>query len=211
MRALPEVRRVARLVARTHRVRSHELIEECEQIACQALVEAFPGFDPSRGVPLVHFAWKRVVGAVRDWILRESSPPRAGTDAAGEIADALRFESDPFEDESVTRERLSGYCRALSIARFLGDRPELLEAGPHDTFERAEALEALLQALGSLDERERRLLALRYGSELSWAKVGEELRVHEKFAQRLDERLRERLGRTLREQGICEAPPAEGE
>ncbi|WP_044966253.1 hypothetical protein [Sorangium cellulosum] len=50
-----------------------------------------------------------------------------------------------------------------------------------------------------------------YGGDLSWAKVGEELSVHEKFAQRLDERLRERLGRALRQQGICEAPPAEGE
>ncbi|WP_434042346.1 sigma-70 family RNA polymerase sigma factor [Sorangium cellulosum] len=207
MRALPEVRRVARLVARTHRVRSRDLIEECEQIACQALVEAFPGFDPSRGVPLLHFAWKRVVGAVRDWILRESSRSRAGTDAAGEIADALRFDSDPFEDDHVTRDRLWGYYRALSLARFLGDRPELVEAGPHDALVRAETREALLQALGGLDERERRLVALRYEGDLSWAKVGEALRVNEKFAQRLDER----LGQALREQGISEAPPAQGE
>ncbi|WP_437894302.1 sigma-70 family RNA polymerase sigma factor [Sorangium sp. So ce124] len=210
-RTLPEVRRIARTVARTYGVRAHDVVEECEQIACQALVEAFSGFDASRGVPLLHFAWKRVVGAVRDWIAREASPSRAGVDAGDDVADALRFDSDPFESDSATRERLSGYCRALSVARFLGDCPELLDAGPHDALVRAEALDALVQALDRVDERERRLIALRYGSDLSWAKVGEELSVHEKFAQRLDERLRERLGRALRQQGICEAPPAEGE
>ncbi|WP_437990154.1 sigma-70 family RNA polymerase sigma factor [Sorangium sp. So ce145] len=211
VRALPEVRRIARTVARTYGVRARDVIEECEQIACQALVEAFSGFDASRGVPLVHFAWKRVVGAVRDWIAREASPSRAGVDAGDQVADALRFEGDPFESDGATLERLSGSCRALAFACFLGDCPELLDAGPHDALVRAETLDALAQALDRADERERRLIALRYGGDLSWAKVGEELSVHEKFAQRLDERLRERLGRALRQQGICEAPPAEGE
>ncbi|MGK3989976.1 sigma-70 family RNA polymerase sigma factor [Sorangium sp. So ce136] len=203
-------RHVARTTARVHGVRTPEGLEDCEQMAYQALLEASPGYDPTRGVPFSVYAWKRVAGAVIRLLTREASHRRAGLDAALEAAGSMRDESDPFgDDDTDALNQLKAQCRELVFARFVADTGERLRAHPEDAMARARALEALRTALRGLDEREARLIELRYWQDLSWAKVAAELGVHEKYALRLDEQLRRRLRGDLRASDVDAPPPSE--
>jgi RNA polymerase sigma factor FliA len=209
LQALPNALRVARTIARLHGVRTPEAIDDCEQTACQAILEACPGYDETRG-PLDVFVWKRVAGAVTNWVNREASIRRAGFDAALDATEEMRDTSDPFgDDDADVLGQLKAQCRMLAFTRFTGDTGERLRERPDDALARTRAFEALERALGELSELEAHLVELRYWQELSWAKVGEALGIHEKQAQRLDERLRERLKRNLRARNICEPPPSE--
>lgn len=204
-------RHVARTVARVHGVRARERLDDCEQTAYQALLEACRGYDASRGVPFGVYAWKRVAGAVTNLLSREASARRAGLDAALDAAEAMRDHSDPFgDDDGDALNQLKSQCRALVFARFVADTGERLRAHPEDTMARARAFDALRTALRGLDEREARLIELRYWQDLSWAKVAAELGVHEKYAQRMDERLRKRLRCDLKARDVEEPPPSEG-
>ncbi|AUX39505.1 RNA polymerase sigma factor [Sorangium cellulosum] len=209
--ALPMARHIARRTARIYGVRARQRLDDCEQTACQALLEACPGYDAARGVPFNVYAWKRVAGAVLRSLSREASIRRAGLDAALGAAEAMRDTSDPFgDDDADALAQLQDRCRALAFARFVADSGERLRARPEDALARAQALEALRTALRGLDEREARLIELRYWQDLSWTKVAAELGVHEKQALRLDEQLRRRLRCALEASDVEEPPPSEG-
>ncbi|WP_437897782.1 sigma-70 family RNA polymerase sigma factor [Sorangium sp. So ce124] len=204
-------RHVARTTAQVHGVRTSQRLEDCEQAAYQALLEASPGYDPTRGVPFSVYAWKRVAGAVLRLITREASFQRAGLDAFLDAAESVRDTSDPFSDDDAdARSQLLEPCRALVFARFVAHTGERLKARPEDALTRTRAFEALGIALRGLDEREARLIELRYWQDLSWAKVAAELGVHEKHAMRMDEHLRRRLRGDLQASHVEEPPPSEG-
>lgn len=208
LQALPAALRVARTIARLHGVRTPEAIDDCEQTACQALLEACPGYDEARG-PLEVFAWKRVAGAVTKWVNREASIRGAGLEAALAATEEMRDTSDPFgDDDADALDQLKSHCRTLTFLRFMRDTGELLRERPDDALARARAFEALKLALHGLSDLEMRLVELRYWQDLSWAKVGEALGIQEKQAQRLDERLRERLKSDLLARSIREPPPS---
>ncbi|WP_437734951.1 sigma-70 family RNA polymerase sigma factor [Sorangium sp. So ce1335] len=211
LEALPMARHVARTTARVYGVRTRQGVEDCEQTAYQALLEASPGYDASRGVPFGVYAWKRVAGAVIRLLTREASFRRAGLDAALDAAESMRDASDPFvDDDADALNQLKDQCRALVFARFVADTGERLRAQPDDAVARSQALEALRKALRGLDEREARLIELRYWQDLSWAKVAAALGVHEKYALRMDEQLRRRLRCDLRGSEADAPPPSEG-
>src|SRR5262249_6264374 len=102
--------------------------------------------------------------------------------------------------------QLKGYCRLLTFHRVMGDTRAALQADPDDAMKRVRVLSALQKALGELDEQEKRLIELRYWDELTWEQIAEALRVSDRQAKRIDERLRERLKRDLRHQGVEEIP-----
>lgn len=211
MAALPLARRVARATARIYGVRTRQGIEDCEQTAYQALLEAGLGFDETRGVPLGIYAWKRVAGAVMRQLTRDAPIRRAGAAAALDAAESMRDTSDPFsDDDDDASGQLMGHCRTLAFTRFVGDTGERLRAHPEDALARTRAFEALAGALRGLDEREARLIELRYWQELSWVQVAAALGVHEKYATRMDEQLRKRLRGDLQASHVEEPPPSEG-
>ncbi|AUX20255.1 RNA polymerase sigma factor [Sorangium cellulosum] len=203
-------RHVARTTARVYGVRTRQGLEDCEQTAYQALLEACPGYDATRGVPFGVYAWKRVAGAVMRLLTRESSLRRAGLEAALDAAESMRDTSDLFgDDDADALSQLKDRCRAVVFARFVAETGEHLRAHPEDAVARTQAFEALGKALRGLDAQEARLIELRYWRDLSWAKVAAELGVHEKYAQRLDEQLRRRLRGELRASDIDRPPPSE--
>jgi RNA polymerase sigma factor FliA len=209
LQALPEALKLARALARLRcRVCSRALLEDCEQIASQALLEARPGYDKARG-PFGTYAWKRVAGAVTRLLARERAVQRAGLDDALDASEELRDESDPFGDEDDdARGQLKGFCRLLTFRRVMGDARVTLQEKPEDTLLRARIFQALTEALGELDEQEMRLLELRYWKELTWEEVAKEMGMSDRNAKRIDEQLRERLRRDLRHRGVEEAPPS---
>jgi RNA polymerase sigma factor for flagellar operon FliA len=205
---LPEVHRLAETLARVWHVRTPEGIEDCRQTAAQALLESYPGFDDTRGIPLRVYAWKRVFHAVRALLAREAPMRRGGLEAALDEAETLHDPGDPFAaaDDADALAELKGHSRSITFVRFMGDYRERAQAHPEEALDRAHAFEALKLAFGGLEELEARLLELRYWSDLSWSKVAAALGIHEKYAQRLDEQLRARLKRDLRSRGVHEAP-----
>ena len=72
------------------------------------------------------------------------------------------------------------------------------EAGPQTESDRREQFQALHEALGGLDEQERRAVLLRHFHDATFAEIGEELSVSEATARRLVVRAHARLGETLR-------------
>lgn len=202
-------RHVARRTALFYGVRTPERLEDCEQTAYQALLEACPGYDPARGVPFSVYAWKRVAGAVVRSLTREAPLRRAGLEAALDAAESMRDTSDPFGDgDTDALNQLKDRYRTLVFARFVADVGERLRAHPEDALARARAFEALAAALRGLDAREARLIELRYWQDLSWAQVAAALGVHEKYATRMDEQLRRRLRCDLRASDVEEPPPS---
>jgi len=65
--------------------------------------------------------------------------------------------------------------------------------GPDEQLERARNKRAFLKVLAELPEREREIVALRYGSELSWAEVANSVNLGEANVRKIGERLRGKL------------------
>lgn len=205
---MPLAMRWARTTARIHGVRTRALLEDCEQIACEALLRGQPRYDPERG-PFDIFIWKRVVGAVTKLLRQELAHQRTGFDEALDAAEEMRSANDPFNDEDGdVIASLKEDCRTLIFRRFMGDhrspRPNRLD----DMLLRVEAFAALSTAFGGLDKQEKRFLALRYWEGLSFPQIAEAMGETERQAKRIDQRLRERLRRDLKRQGVEQAPPS---
>lgn len=208
VQSMPWALRLARTTAFFFHVTAPDQLEDCEQVGCQALLEALPGWDPARG-PFDVYAWKRVVGAVTTLVRRELSSRRRGLHDAFDKTDELRDTSDPFEDEDAdVLDSLKGDARSLAFAYFMGDTRIALSERPEDAITRARAFEALAKALGGIDDGEKQLVALRYWEGLPWEDVAVRIGEGVRQANRIDERIRNRLRRGLRQQRIDEAPPS---
>jgi RNA polymerase sigma factor for flagellar operon FliA len=171
-------------------------------------VRAWPSrraYDPSRG-PYPIYAYKRVWGAVLRLLKRERAARRVGVDAGLDAAEELRDTSSPYDEDEEAKDQLKAALRYVTFRRFLGDAGATLAADPENTAIRTRVAQALRNALGALDEVDRRFIELRYWKGLSYAEIGEAMDMNEKAAQRLDERLRQRLSRDLKERGIAEPP-----
>lgn len=203
--AMPMAIQVARTICRRSRVRDSDLVADCEQGACMALQEGLPGYDPSRG-PYPIYAYKRVWGAVLGVLKREHAERRLGMDAGLDAAEELRDTSSPYDDDEEAKDQLKARLRFVTFRRFLSNAREKLAADPENEANRARVAQALREALGELQETDLHFIELRYWEGLSYAKVGEAMGMHEKAAQRLDERLRQRLCRDLKRRGIDEPP-----
>lgn len=209
LQAMPWACRLARKTAREIGVKEPHEIEECEQVACQALVEGEPGYDPSQG-PFENYVWQRVVGAVIRHVNRWERPRRAGLDDALAVTQGLRDTSDPLDDDDAdARAQLMGYCREVSLARGMGDGRAALSERPEDVVLRAQIFDALHNVLGALNEEEKQFLTLHYWGDIGWTQMAILMGKDEKQIRRMDGRLRERLRRGLKERKIDGPPPRE--
>ena len=188
---------LARQLAYRYRDRS-EPVADLHQVACLGLVGAVDRWDHSRGTAFSTFALPTILGALRrhfrdsTWLVR---PPR---DLQELWLDVSRTRDDMWQElgRSPTArdvaERLGVTIEEVSDALQLGatrvaeSLDELLRpddpdgataldraADPDDDYEAAEAVIALEQMSGVLDDRAREVLRLRYGEDLLQREIAE--------------------------------------
>jgi len=190
IRALfPLVRQIAR---RVHRVVSAAELDDLIGDGSLGLIRAVDGFDPSRGSPLEPYARRLILGAMLNGLRRRdpvSERSRRIVRRADERRFALAHERGTLptigelerDDPALRRARIAAYRQAaLSLDAPLppGERrPAAGGAEPaQEAVARVQARE-LQAAIALLPERQRRILALHYGRDLSLHDIGDRLRV----------------------------------
>jgi RNA polymerase sigma factor for flagellar operon FliA len=188
-RLFPLVRHIAR---RVHRVVGAAELDDLIGDGSLGLIRAVDGFDPARGSPLEPYARRLILGAMLNG-LRRRDPVSERSRRIVRRADARRFalaqergtlpsfSELEREDPALRRARIAAYRQAaLSLdAPFPAGEPRLLARGAEpdqEALARAQARE-LHAAIALLPERQRRILSLHYGRELSLHAIGERLRV----------------------------------
>jgi len=190
IRALfPLVRQIAR---RLHRVIGAADLDDLIGDGSVGLIRAVDGFDARRGTLLEPYARKLILGAMLNGLRRRdpvSERSRRIIRRADETRYALAQEIGTLptfgelerDDPSLRRARAAAYQHAvLSLDSRL---PERENAPPAPDMEPGEAVVArartreLMAAIGALPERQRRILFLHYGQDLSLRTIGARLHV----------------------------------
>ncbi|MEC3978856.1 SigB/SigF/SigG family RNA polymerase sigma factor [Amycolatopsis sp. H20-H5] len=209
---------LARNLARKFRNRD-EAMDDLVQIATVGLIHAVDRFDPSHGTDFLAFAVPTISGELRhhfrdnSWSVRV---PRRLKELNANIAAArdeltTRLSRAPKPSEiaahlDVPLEEVYEGLRA-GQGRYGASLDNLLENSPHAGFgardanlDQAELREALRPMLDSLPERERKIVALRFGSGMSQSDIARRVGVSQMQVSRLLtstlEKLREGLGET---------------
>ncbi|MDJ0814337.1 MAG: RNA polymerase sigma factor FliA, partial [Woeseiaceae bacterium] len=199
------VKRIAQhLIAR---LPSNVEIDDLLQAGMVGLLEAARNFDASRGASFETYAGIRIRGAMLDEIRRSDWTPRSvhrkarmvadamrdienaeGRDARDvEVAESLGMSIEEYhqvlKDASGARifsyEELSEVGEVVPTDGNLGRSRNLLEDGPARGLEKSHFREALGDAIASLPERERLVIALYYDEELNLREIGQVLGVSE--------------------------------
>jgi RNA polymerase sigma-B factor len=226
-RYLPLARRLARRYQR-----SEEPLEDLVQVASLGLLKAIDRFDTGRDVAFSSFAVPTILGELkrhfrdRTWSVRvprdlqelalrvdrvvaELSLDKHRAPTVAELAETL----DASEEQILEALRAGGAYHAGSL-----DAPRPGQVNPdvpgesladalgeeEDGFERAEERATLAPLLAHVSSRERLVLTLRFGEDLTQAEIGERIGVSQMQVSRL---IRQALIR-LRA-GLAERPPAE--
>ena len=210
-RYLPATRQLARRYAR-----SHESVEDLAQAATVGLIQAIDRFDLSRETGLSTYAFPTMTGELKRYLRNTRwtiHMPRGMQERTLEVRRATEQLSGKL-DRSPTPAEV-GADLGLTVEEVLeamlaeGARdPTSLEAPRHDDgeaasladsvgegdpgFERVEERSAVAAALRSLPERERRIVELRFGEELTQSEIAERVGVSQMQVSRL---LRRAIGR----------------
>jgi len=179
---------------------SHVLLEDLIHAGILGLIDAVRKFDPSKNVELKHYAKFRIRGAIIDSLRENDWAPRALRKKEREVAQALHeceaeLGREPQESEMAGKlqmsvdefQQLLGEFRMLRFDSFDSETSEetLAEApaaglgvagraqDPLGMCVQAELRQFLIQAIGELPERERRILALYHVREMTMKEVGE--------------------------------------
>ncbi|PUE10244.1 RNA polymerase sigma factor FliA [Limnohabitans sp. T6-20] len=193
---MPMVKRVA--VHLKARLPPFMELDELVQVGMVGLIEAARSFDPTKGFEFEHFALSRVRGAILDEVRRQSFLPRS----------AVAFNKNENEAVHVLAAELGRAPTQVELAQFMGKEIEEFhkergQAKRFETFsmevvndevmsmpgdssmqpevmvEEAEFMEAVVQAIDQLPERERMVMSLYYVEELNLKEIGEVLGVSE--------------------------------
>lgn len=196
---------------------SGEPIEDLVQVACEGLVRAIDGYEPDREIRFSSYATPMILGTLRHHFRDETQAvhmPRGlaeriqkvrtaseqlGTDAEGNGAVPRLAELTGLgEDEIDEALEADAKRRPLSVDRTIGgiedgeSRPLLEAIGASDRgFDEVEA--ALAAESAPLEERERSVLGLRFGRDMSQREVGEELGVSQMQVSRVQRRALRKL------------------
>lgn len=156
------------------------------------LIRAVDTFDDTRGTTLETYARKLILGAmlngvrrldpvserVRRTLRRAEERRYALAQERGTLPGFVELESD---DRAIRRARVAAFRqKALSLdAPMAGGLDPLVDRSTEPSVRATERAKraALLEALALLPERQRRIVALHYGSELSLHAIGFRLRV----------------------------------
>lgn len=196
------------------------------------LIEAVEKYDPDQGVDFKTFAYHRIRGSILDEVRRQSWLPRSLWHKLQQInearADLERETGATVTDAEVARSlginnqefhRLAGHFHTVSVlsldeVRTTQDgesvcRGSLIEdTGSPDPVEQVLAEEdhqALIAAIGQLNEKDRLVLALYYQEDLTLKELGRVLGVTESRACQLHSRaiarLRDRISKAAPDRG----------
>ncbi|MGW7457307.1 SigB/SigF/SigG family RNA polymerase sigma factor [Streptomyces sp. NPDC054797] len=208
-----------------------EPLEDIIQVGTIGLIKAINRYDVERGVEFATFALPTITGEIKRFF-RDTSwavkVPRRLQELRLDIAktnDALeqRLGRRPTEhelaerlgidDEALAegRRAANGYT-AGSVDRPAGEEPEVTPApdtlGVEEAaYDRIEYLESLKPLLAGLGERDRLILSMRFGEELTQAEIGERLGVSQMQVSRLLGRIMAKLRTGL----LTDAAETDGE
>jgi RNA polymerase sigma-B factor len=206
---------LVRFAARRFSNRADQM-EDILQVGSIGLIKAIDRFDPDYGVEFVTFAMPTILGEIKRYF-RDTSwsvhVPRRLQEmrlALAKAADALAAELDRSATVPELAERLgvteeevleamvaANAYSASSIDAQAGDDDDegttwANRIGYHDeAFEGVENLIALKPLMAELPERERAILSMRFGSDMTQAQIGAELGLSQMHISRI-------LSRTLR-------------
>ncbi|WP_078910561.1 RNA polymerase sigma factor SigF [Streptomyces sp. NRRL S-87] len=218
---------LVKFAARRFRGRS-EPLEDIVQVGTVGLIKAINRYDPDRGVEFTSFALPTITGEIKryfrdtSWAVRV---PRRLQELRLDLAktsDALeqRLGRTPTDAELAERlgtteaEVAEGRQAAQAYASRSLDAPVQEDADPgtvqrslgeeEPAYERIECLEALKPLLAGLPERDKEILSLRFGAELTQSEIGARLGISQMHVSRL-------LSRTLAElrKGLLADPSPE--
>ncbi|WP_318211478.1 MULTISPECIES: SigB/SigF/SigG family RNA polymerase sigma factor [unclassified Streptomyces] len=193
---------------------SNESWEDIVQVGTVGLIKAINRFDPERGNEFMSFALPTVLGEIRRH-LRDTSwsvhVPRRLQELRLDLAkanDALEQELGRPPTAAELGDRLhiteAELCEGRVAANGFSSRSldvpvDDEDGGPgmlarclgseDDSFEKIENLEALKPLVAALSSRDRAILALRFGDELTQAEIGERLGLSQMHVSRLLSRI----------------------
>jgi RNA polymerase sigma-B factor len=204
---LPLVRSIAQRY-----VRHGEPLEDLVQVGTVGLIKAVDRFDPSRDVALSALARPSIEGEIRHH-LRDAGTgphvPRTDRELARRVHDAeaaltARLHRAPTHAElaqalGVDQQRVARALQAHDAARpvALDDEPPDRSAAARADADAAEARLLLEAGWDILDDRERRLLELRYREDCSQRQIARELGLSQAHVSRLLRAALDRLRRAL--------------
>jgi len=225
---------LARSLARRYE-RSSEPIDDLVQVAALGLVKAIDRFDPDRGVAFVSFAVPTVLGELRRYFRDccwDVHVPRAAQERAlkleqaqaqllGDLGRAPTVAELAQYLELDVEQVLDGLAATQAYGVASLDAPRTASSGEdaatyHDLlgevdggFELAEDSVVIGAAMRHLAERERRVLILRFGEDLTQSEIAERIGVSQMHVSRLLRRALEQL-RILTRAAAEEAPAVDG-
>ena len=202
---LPLVRGLARRYAGRG-----ELLEDLEQVASVGLVKAIERFDLDREVDLVSYVFPTVIGELkrhfRDRVWSVSVPRRlkdlnltvsvltqqlTATLGRSPTVSELAAEAGVEEEEVVEALEVGHAYSSRSLSSTFdgedGSEIALIDQLPDEEagYEAAENRELLASSLQSLDERERRIIRLRFVDGLTQSQIAAELGISQMHVSRL--------------------------
>lgn len=193
------------------------LREDLRQVAAEALIKAADRYDPGRGVPFHGFAMPYINGSLKryfrdqTWAVR---PPRRLQEHALAVSAATEELSQrtgraPTVAELTEHMGLSAEEVLDALECGTSYRPEPLYSMDLDRLnprahlhtdggaEKAENLMALAPMMAALSERDRRMLSMRFGAEMTQTQIAAELGISQMQVSRLLSQCLHRLRRQL--------------
>lgn len=182
-------------------------LENLEGAGLLGLVEAAARFDPTRGVEFVHYASRRVRGAMIDELRRNCPLPQQQLQLWTEIRElTAACEVYPSTAEislrlGVPEQSIIDCLDAVRLLRHEEWREELAPSqggtAEQTDIERQELCNALSEAIMQLPERLRAIVSMYYLDELRLKEIGEVLELSESRVSRLLTDAQLRLKRIL--------------
>jgi RNA polymerase sigma factor for flagellar operon FliA len=193
---MPMVKRVA--IHLKARVPPFMELDELIQVGMVGLIEAARSFDPTKGFEFEHFALSRVRGAILDEVRRQSFLPRSavafnkGENEAvhvlaaelgraptqSELALFMGKDLEDFQRERGQAKRFETLSMEVVNDEVMG-MPGDSAMQPEVMVEEAEFMDAVVDAIDELPEREKLVMSFYYDEGLALAEIGSVLGVTE--------------------------------
>jgi len=173
-------------------------LDELIQVGMVGLIEAARSFDPTRGHGFENYALSRVRGAILDEVRRQSFLPRSAvafnkneneavhalgaelgrTPTQAELAEFMGKDLEDFQRERGQAKRFETFSMEVVNDEVMSMPADAMQQ-PEVMVEEAQFMQAVVQAIEHLPERERLVMSLYYVEELNLKEIGEVLGVSE--------------------------------
>jgi len=209
---------LARSLARRYSGRG-EMLDDLEQVAAVGVIKAIDRFDLDRDVEVMSYVFPTVVGELkrhfrdRVWsvtvprrlkelhyrlsrLLDELSSRLGRSPTIAELAREAGVEEEEVVEALEVGRAYSSRSLTTSLSADEGHESELLDLLEDDEpgYEAAETRQFLAAGLRTLDERERRIVQLRFVDGLTQSQIAAEIGISQMHVSRLIRRMLEKLG-----------------